>query len=215
MDFGGLWVKFPKNSVRNNEKADGHLELQSVGPTLPPFPTFPTGPTLPTGPTGITGPTGPTGPTGSTGATGSTGTTGSTGFGEYGFFANTANLSVAANGLVTFPSVDVSTANVNINGTFDTITVNVAGVYLISYNIIVSSLLSLTVSFVLQRNGVNVLGSGVGFVVNLGGIEGTGQAIVVCNAGDTFRVQSPSGASLVALATIGASASITIVKISN
>lgn len=131
--------------------ADG---LSITGPTGPTGPTGltgdigPTGPTGPEGPQGIQGPIGPTGPTGATGATGDAGT-----------ISASANQNETTQNVVDDAVVSVTGTNVLTSGTTltfenDTVTVNEAGLYMITANTEVTDSVG-TYTFAIVVDGVD------------------------------------------------------------
>ena len=154
----------------------------AVGPTGVTGPTGPTGPagadglsiTGPTGatgpqgiqgvqgeigPTGPIGPIGPIGPTGATGATGATGPTGPTG--EAGVLSASANQNTATQNVVDDALVSITGTNVLTDGTTltfagDTITVNEAGLYMITANTEVTDSVG-SYTFAIVVDGVDYL----------------------------------------------------------
>ncbi|WP_082154132.1 DNRLRE domain-containing protein [Gottschalkia purinilytica] len=187
-------------------------------------------PTGPTGSTGLTGATGATGPQGARGITGPTGVTGSQGnigpqgaigptgstepISGYGFFANTSqfvNASVlGAN--ITFPNVDVSTANININGTGDIITLTETGVYQVDYNLYLGTGVSLLTTIQLRLNGTVIPGSQSFISVGLSAESNiVGQAIFQANTGAQLTLFT-TGILTLGLVNTN-SAAITITKI--
>jgi hypothetical protein len=115
----------------------------SIGATGPTGATGSIGATGPTGATGDIGATGPTGATGSigatgpTGATGDTGATGPTGPQSSAVYANITATTTGPNGNpVTFVAPDINRGDcITLDQNLQTITINAAGYYLVSYAI--------------------------------------------------------------------------------
>jgi len=128
---------------------------------------------------GLTGATGAMGATGATGATGSLST-------EYGYvYDNTSNQTVPQNGNVKFSTNGVMTSGIVHAPGSDTITVNDAGVYRISFGTTAES-----GSFGLLQNGLAVPGTGF---INAEFATASGEVILSVSAGDTFNLNNNSG----------------------
>ena len=142
----------------------------AVGPTGPTGATGATGAVGPTGPTGATGATGavgPTGPTGATGATGAVGPTGPTGpsgtsasgLSAYGGLYHSGTQLVFFTAADTEVQISLNTAmplyNVTAGGN-NTLTVQQAGDYEITYQILLNTSSAVTAAVAVRRNGTAI-----------------------------------------------------------
>ncbi len=197
-----------------------------VGPRGPQGPTGVTGGTGSTGPTGTTGGIGPTGPTGATGGIGPTGPTGATGgAGPTGPTGptGTSEISAAMSALnISASTFSVTTDGTNIslpvqpymNGftadaTNTEFTVAQTGIYLISYDIKMTS--GLPMSSRVTLNGSPLLNS-----INTSSTSSTEYSVAFMQpltAGDVLSLQFYGVNGLVTLQA-GTGASFNIVKIS-
>ena len=195
------------NGATGPTGATGAGGVGSVGPTGATGPTGADGAVGPTGAQGETGPVGPTGTTGTdgstgatgpTGATGATGSTGATGVlnAAYGFVYNTSAQTVAAASTVTFdtngPLFDMS----HTAGT-DTITINTAGTYYISWMVAGTTANQFTLLVGGSPAPGGITGTGVGNTQN------TGSALVIAGVGSTITLRNNSGGPIILATSLG------------
>ncbi|KNF08891.1 hypothetical protein CLPU_5c01980 [Gottschalkia purinilytica] len=113
---------------------------------------------------------------------------------------------------ITFPNVDVSTANININGTGDIITLTETGVYQVDYNLYLGTGVSLLTTIQLRLNGTVIPGSQSFISVGLSAESNiVGQAIFQANTGAQLTLFT-TGILTLGLVNTN-SAAITITKI--
>lgn len=169
--------------------APGSTGIQGIqgpqGAQGAPGPTGGPGPTGPTGPAGLAGTTGPTGPQGIQGVQGTPG--GVPGYAD--FFAlmpndNTATIAVGTP--VSFPQSIFDSGIVTSTATGTLFIMNVAGVYLVNFQVSVSE----PGQLMLRVNGSEVPGSLVGR--STGTLQLVGTSLLTLAVGDHVEVINPS-----------------------
>ena len=144
------------------------LFYRGTGPTGPTGPAGPTGPTGPQGIQGLEGEVGPIGPQGPQGIQGDTGPTGPTGpagptnvlsaYAER-YSSNSQTVSVPTNTDTTIP---LNTTGPSLNTLYNTenaIDINLAGTYLINYQLNADPSETSTLTLSIKRNGATIPGS--------------------------------------------------------
>ncbi|MEL1135717.1 collagen-like protein, partial [Desulfitobacterium sp. THU1] len=164
----------------------------AVGPTGSTGATGAVGPTGSTGATGAVGPTGSTGATGAVGPTGPTGATGATGAGlaAYGYVYQLATVgdAIVVGGADVPFSNNGPLSNVTHTAGATTVTVGVAGNYLIEYSL--SATAGVGASISIAVNGVVDPSTPKTALVTTGQVEGN--AILVLAAGDVITLRNNS-----------------------
>ena len=167
------------------------------------------GPMGPAGPQGATGPVGPAGPIGPTGATGATGPIGP--IGPVGPQGPTGPSAVATLAIATLTNTDALTLdaigtpitfnttnaiqNASISGTSDSVTVNTAGVYHITYGFTATSGLNSSISlYVNDAENTNTR-----LTVIDAPSSYSGDIILELNAGDTLSLEMSTGTTSIVL----------------
>lgn len=229
-----------ENQIVLNGKLSQALDAPVLtGPTGPAGPVgsagSDTGPTGPTGPEGNPGPAGPQGlpgPVGAFGVSGATGPTGPTGSAgpagsagapapipaptaTAGFAANTAGglVTVLVAGTnISFPSIQLLSADITLTGSNTIFTVNTAGVYSISYH--VNTTASVLLGTRLVINGGNIPQSTVPPALSLS--QFSNEILVSLTTGSTIQLQmyAPLIVGVATLLSSSIGASMMIIRLS-
>ena len=167
----------------------------------------------PTGTTGATGATGATGPTGDTGPTGATGATGTNVTSTTAFAANTSGtaVTVLAGGTpVPLPNAQILPADITVDGTNTTFTVNTTGRYRISYYVNTTAALALSTRILI--NGAPNTASTVAPLLSLSSFSN--EIIIDLIATNTVTLQLFGLAGVATLLNNAAGASLMIMRLS-